>query len=401
MAAALILTALPGCGNPVPETPPPPGSWLVLLCRAADAPAEPQPPAFYQELFARGQADMLFNYFDLTSNSTLDVSGSRVQGWFPMQVNTADIGPTVRNNGMPVTRTQTARDCRFAALAALAARGTIVDPANYAGVITVINVPIDVGAAGDRSVVINAQHAQVEVGFIAHEMMHILGLPDSWRATQDTSADHVWRGGAGGIYGDCWDMMSFRSCVYLFQSPRGAHGPELQGVFRERLGWLPTNRIQTIGAYPPRSTSVTLAPLSDPSQSGPLLVKVEVAGKGHYSVEYRERGRFDRGIPSPAVVIREVTPSGPTHLVHRQNGRIDWIAGEMFTDPGNFISIAVNTIASGAAAITVNTAYSTSAGARNEWCGEKSRGQVRACAAGLQCDARRTGSLVSIDWYCQ
>jgi hypothetical protein len=103
----------------------------------------------------------------------------------------------------------------------------------------------------------------------------------------------------------------------------------------------------------------------------------------------------------PAVVIREL----------RSNGSHMWRTGRAVASAGpresgspiadTYVSIAVDSIVPGAATIIVNNAYSASPAALGEWCGEKSRGQVRACAAGLQCDARRTGQLVSIDWFCQ
>ena len=275
-AVVLNMVVLPACGNAIPESPPPPGSWLVLLCKASDDPSEPQPKAFYQTLFARGQSDLLFDYFDQISGNRVDISGTRVQGWFSMPVTAADLSPTVRNNAMPVTRAQTAIDCRNAAISALAGSGMIVDPANYAGVITVINIPVDAGDAGNRSVVISTGHASQEIGFIAHEMLHVMGLQHSWRAARDTSPDHVWQGGTPTEYYDCWDMMSFRTCVYLFQSPRGAHGPELQGAYAEKLGWLKNaNRIQTVATYPPTPTTITLAPVSDPTKQGVLLRSAE------------------------------------------------------------------------------------------------------------------------------
>src|ERR1700752_4327722 len=109
--ATSTLLVSSNCNRVNPKPAPPPGSWLVLLCKASDAPQEPHPPAYYLTLFDKNQRDLLFDYFDLTSNHTVDVSGSEVYGWFPMSVSSADIGPNVRNNAMPVTRAQTAKDC--------------------------------------------------------------------------------------------------------------------------------------------------------------------------------------------------------------------------------------------------------------------------------------------------
>jgi hypothetical protein len=372
----------------------------VLLCRASDAPQEPQPRAFYQALFGTAQRDLLFDYFDAVSDHALNVSGSEVFGWFGMSVNTATLSPAVRNNSLPVTRTQTARDCRASALGAIAATGQSVDPANYAGVITVINVPVDSGDAGERSLVL-FQQAENEVGFVAHEMLHVLGLDHSWRASADGSSDHAWKHGGDTEYGDCWDMMSFRTCVYTFQSTRGAQGPELEGAYREKLHWLPAGRLFTVGAYAAGIQTIALAPLGDPGQPGYLLAKIEVPNQGYYLVEYREAIRFDRGIPARAVVIREQRNNGLTYLVQRQGGAIAWQMGDAFTDTANYLRISVDDIHPGGATITINPAYSTAPAQLGDICGDKYRGQVVPCAGAAQCGPRVTPPIQTIDWFCQ
>jgi hypothetical protein len=229
LVAVLSITLFGTSCNPVTSVPPPQaGSWLVLLCKASDAPQEPHPVSYYEELFSKQQVDFLYTYFDVVSNHTLDVSGSQVFGWFTMSVNTATIAPDVRNNAMPVTRGQTANDCKAAALGGLGAKGLSVDPSNYSGVITVINVPTDPGEAGGKSVVVS-YHPEGEIGFLAHEMLHVLGLRHSNTAAVDVGSHHRWKNGGDEEYNDCWDMMSFRTCVFGFQTNRGLQGPELQG----------------------------------------------------------------------------------------------------------------------------------------------------------------------------
>lgn len=409
VVAVIWLVALMKCDNPTPKAPPPPGSWLVLLCKAADASQEPQPKSFYKDLFSKGQRDLLFDYFDNASNHTVDVSGTEVYGWFPMTVNTADIAPNVRNNSMPVNRTQTARDCRASALGGITATGISVDPKDYAGIITVINVPVDSGDAGEKSVVLSRQ-AEDEVGFVAHEMLHVLGLDHSWRASQDGSSDHAWQHGGDVEYEDCSDMMSYRTCVYRFQTVRGPQGPELQGAYREKLGWLPSNRIQVVSGYPPGTTTIILAPVSDPSQPGALLAKIEVFNRlnsGRYVVEYRERSGFDRRLPYNAVMVREqrdrgIPNRGITYLVTRQDGTTAWRKGDTFTDNGNHLSISVDDIFAGGARITVNTKYSSTPIRLGDWCGDRDRGDVLPCPAGTECRRERLPSgLVTSDSFCQ
>jgi len=395
VATSLILPAF-DCKHVNPKPAPPPGSWLVLLCKASDAPQEPHPASYYLTLFDKNQRDLLFDYFDLTSNHTVDVSGSEVYGWFPMSVDSATIGPNARNNSKPVTRTQTARDCIASSLGGMAVQGFSVDTSKYAGVLTVINIPVDSGDTGEKAVVSNGEP---DISFYEHEMIHTYGQANhSWRAARDTTSDHVWNHGTDAEYFDCLDMMSYLTCVRMFQTTGyGGQGPELQTAYRQNLKWFPTGRSMPAGYG---LSTATLAPLSDPSKTGSLLVTIEVPGKGSYLVEYREATRFDRGIGPSGVVIRELRNNGITYLVVRQDGSIIWRKGEMFTDTANYLSINVDDIVPGKATVTINTVFSSGAVNAGEICGDKYHGQVRACPAGTQCMARRTGEIQTIDYFC-
>ena len=409
---ALILLAsfAKSCDNPKPKAPPPPGSWLVLLCKAADDSGEPHPKSFYEELFSKDKRDLLFDYFKAVSNETVDVSGTEVYGWFPMMVKAADI--SARNNGTQVKRDQTARDCKASALGGIVATGISIDPQNYAGVITVINVPVDWGDTGEHSVVLPAD---IELSAIEHEMLHAgyIGPQHSWAASRDTSDDHVWANARskdnGDVeYGDCWDIMSYIGCTYMFATlttpDRGRQGPELEAAYRQKAKWLPGDRVQNVVG---RTTQVTLAPLSDPSKPGSLLAKIDIPRNNYYVtyvVEYRERSRFDRGIPNNAVVIREQRGNGMnivTYLVQRRDGSVAWRKGDIFTDTGNYLRISVDDIVPGAATVTINTAYSTTLPQVGDWCGDKYRDQVLTCPSGTQCIPRRAGEIQTTDYFCQ
>jgi len=228
-----------------------------------------------------------------------------------------------------------------------------------------------------------------------------LGLANhSWLTSPDISADHAWAHGGDVEYNDCWDIMSYRTCDFVFTTVRGLQGPELEEAYRRILGWLPGNRVKSIPLYPAGTNTITLAPVSDPTQSGFLLAQIEVENQGYYVVEYRQNTGFDRAIPFNAVVIRELRNDGITYLVQRQNGLTGWQQGEMFTDSANNISISVNSIAPGAATITINTTFSTTPPGVGGWCGDEYKGQVLACPAATTCKSRLAGGLQSVDWFC-
>ena len=72
----------------------------------------------------------------------------------------------------------------------------------------------------------------------------------------------------------------------------------------------------------------------------------------------------------------------------------------MFTDAGNYLSIHVDDIVPGKATVTINTVYSGGAVGAGEICGDKYHGVVRSCPAGTQCQAKRSGQIQSIDYFC-
>ncbi len=396
VAAVCLLLPAFNCQNVNTKPAPPPGSWLVLLCKASDAPQEPHPTSYYLTLFDKNQRDLLFDYFDLTSNHTIDVSGTEVYGWFPMSVDSATIGPNARNNSKPVTRAQTARDCIASSLGGMAVQGFTVDVSKYAGVLTIINIPVDSGDTGEKHVVSNGEP---DISFYEHEMIHTYGqVNHSWRTGPDTSSDHVWAHGGDAEYGDCLDMMSYLTCVRMFQTTSyGGQGPELQAAYRGNLKWFPAGRSMSAGYG---LSTVSLAPLGDPSKPGSLLATVEVPTRGSYLVEYREPTGFDRGIGSSGVVIRELRNNNITYLVVRQDGSITWSKGEMFTDVANYLSINVDDIVPGKATVTINTLYSGGAVSAGDICGDKYHGQVRSCPAGTQCKPRMGAEIQTIDYFC-
>lgn len=392
------------CQTPGPTADPKAGAWLVFLCQASDAQQEPHTVAFYQELFDRNQPDLLFDYFQKTSNGKIDLSGTEVYGWFKMTVNTATIAPTARNVTTQPGRYQTAQDCKSAGVASFLASGKTIDPGKYAGFIAVINVPVDAGATG-RAVVANEYES---ASFFDHEMLHVYGLiygnkilEHSYRMARDLSQDHSWNLGADTEYGDCWDIMSFLTCTYRFDTPtHGIQGPELETAYREKLGWLPPARSFQKSTSDQSQSTITLSPVSEPNLPGFLQAKVDVTGMGTYVIEYVVPSGYDRAIPGRAVVIRELRHDGKTYLVVRQNGNIGWQQGERFTDAANFLSVTVGATTPQSATITINPRFASTANL-GDVCGNKYVGAVRPCPAGAVCDARRTPPLVSIDYFCQ
>lgn len=386
------------CPGPTPLPPPPAGAWLVYLCQASDDTSTPHPASFYKELFDPAQPDLVAAYFKDASNSMVDLSGTDVFGWFPMTVSTATIAPAARNNGTNPNRSQTAQDCRAAGTAALLASGKRIDPDKYAGFIAVINVPVDAGQGG-HAVIANAGEM---AAFYGHEMGHVYGLPHSNAMSPDRSASHEYESGADSVYNDCWDMMSYLTCIFRFATTsHGDQGPALQAAYRRKMGWLPASAVFTKSGVDRTPSTVTLGAVSLPLGTAPVMAEIDLTSGARYVVEYRAKVGFDRSIPGAAVVIRELRRNGETYLVKRQDGGSGWVQGQRFTDSANYLGVTVDALNATSATITIDPRFSSGVAAAGETCGDKFIGQVRDCAPTLTCGPRVTPPLMSVDWYCQ
>ncbi len=401
VGVALTFAALGADCNTTPEPSPAPGSWLVLLCKASDAPVEPQQIPYYEAVFSRDSVDLIWQYFNTMSNGAVDVSGSRARGWFTMNVNTATVAARTINTNP--SRVQTAQDCRSAAAVGLANMGVGVDMDKYLGVISVINVGVDVGRAGGKNIVVSS-HFQGELSLVEHEMLHIYGLRHSNAMAPDAASDHIYSGTTDTEYQDCWDMMSYATCAFaIYGGSHGAQGPGIQAAYLEKLGWIPTGRVFAPGSTGANAT-IMLAPVSERNKSGNLLARLEVPA-GNYVVEYRVPTGYDAQFPGRSVLIREERGvNKQTYLVTKANNDPEWRLGDVFTDSRNWVRIEVTALTPDYANISINTAWApgVTPGVNGAICGHKSTGQTAPCAVGLRCGARRVGQqLVTVDYYCQ
>ena len=377
--------------------------WLVLLCSVDGAPnPRPHTPEFYQKLFSAPPTPDLriYDYFQAASYGSVATS-AQVYGWFDMPSTAEEIKPERRNNTTIPNRSQTAADC-------IKASKMKINYLKYSGVITVIDAPVDSGASGPYGKHIVVNSPERSIGFLVHEMLHALGLPDSFTAPGDVNDDHGWSDGPGTRYGDCFDMMSFETCTYTFPVFSSQQGPELQAAWRERLGWMPSNRILRVdlsrtAPTKPSKTSIRLAPVSMKLTDTPgfaglyQLVMISAPDNGYYTIEFRDKDGFDRAIPAPAVVVRELRADGISYVVNRFNGRIGWNVGEAFTDRANFLKVSVDAFNNHIAQITIDPAlpslspFVSITPARglaltgNQVCGNDFRGAVTSCPGGLSC----------------
>ncbi|MDR7520223.1 MAG: hypothetical protein QN123_11730, partial [Armatimonadota bacterium] len=187
--------------------------------------------------------------------------------------------------------------------------------------------------AGGNRMVLGYSGTSWEPTFIAHEMGHCMGLDHSWSANPDT------------VYGDRWDIMSAMN-VWTFQSNYGAPaGPGLNAPYLRKLASIPSSRIWMPNKSTPIAT-VTLAALSEPQAPGFLVVEVppkflRPQQDVTYSVEFRGRQGWDKGIPTDTVLIHETRSNGFSYLLSPQ---LVIGSGASFTTPSGDLKVRLISI---------------------------------------------------------
>jgi hypothetical protein len=272
----------------------------IVLCKYADQSLETRPRSFYQDYYTRFGTGGLADYWRDVTFGALDLTRSEVFGWFTMTHKSSEVKALVFPGGRN-TLVQWGRDTA-------AANG--VDLSKFDAVLIVQNWGPDHGAAGNGIVIVDHNPAYVESTFIAHEMGHMFGLGHSFGENVSPCIS------GNGEYCDAWDIMSAAN-VFLyndnFQGVNGTFGPGLNAFDVKALGGLPPERLVSIDK-PDFSSTIALAPLNQPLQPGSRYAVEITAAAGSppresgstYTIEYRHKAGWDRGLPSDAILVHEV-----------------------------------------------------------------------------------------------
>jgi hypothetical protein len=303
--------------------------WAIVLCKWSDKPTETRPAQYYVDFYTRNGLGGVCDYWRTVSAHALDLTRSRVFGWFSMNHASTELSqlhfPGDRN-----TLVQWGLDT---------AQANGVNLSTFNRTLVVHNYGVDHGAAGNGVLIVHGDPAVCEFGFICHEMGHGFGLPHSFAADPD------WE------YGDGWDVMSFATTTPLFQIAfQGSTGWATVGVNArnlDALGALPAGR-----AWSPAgndfSEAVTLDPLNQPPMGnhGYLVARIPPTATNpprpsgsRYELEFHHRAGWDRVVAQDAVLVHEVRTNTLSYL-----HRTALFAGSQYVTPAPEVYVRVTAI---------------------------------------------------------
>jgi hypothetical protein len=280
-----------------------PKPWAILLCKFSDLPTvEPHPVSFYQDCFTELGAGKgrEFDYFREVSYGTLDMTGSKVFGWFTM--------PNRKTKDLASLKYPSPGRATLHDWGIELAKAHKIDLTAFHGVAVVFNFATDSGAAGGHRVVLGYDKKDWSPTFNLHELGHGFDLNHSWSARPDVE------------YGDPWDIMSAMRVFTVPDKFGQATGPGMNACNLQRLGCIGDNRIW----HPKNKTGTetfTLAALNRPEANGYLMASIPPAAgsasKTSYVIEFRQKKGWDAGIARDAVLVHEVRSDGTCYLLSR------------------------------------------------------------------------------------
>jgi len=286
-----------------------PSPWAVILVKFRDNQSPLPAMTIYEDLFTSkgiGKQNMV-DFFRDMSHGNLDLSGSKIFGWYTLPYNIADyVG-----NGTPgagqIDRGGLVNQARTLATAAG------VDLSQFAGVVVSCLGAVDLcGFVGGMAAICDSLSLQPSL--LGQEMGHGYGL------------DHARQQGSTDDYRDPWDVMS--TAAYPYMEANDAEftkvGPGLNAWNMRGRGWLDESRVWS----PPSGSwggPVELRPLHRRDLPGNLAAQL-----GNYLIEFRVPQRWDAAISSACVLVHRFE-GNHSYVMSATSGRQGMLVGDKFT----------------------------------------------------------------------
>jgi hypothetical protein len=295
--------------------------WAILLCKFSDDDSEPYPRSRYEELFTtagNGKLNMV-TFFHEMSHNRLDLSGSKVFGWYTLDKTRNEYVGSGEN-------VQGRNDLVSWARQAAIDDGVQLD--DYYSVVVCMNVSTDLFGSPSGVVCDDDRRPNGMSGMspslIGHEMGHAYWL------------NHSMQLGSLAEYNDPWDVMSTAMWPTMGPHPDFDElnvraepifriGPGINAANMWSQGWLDADRVWNAGGNHV-SSIVQLRPLHRQDLSGYLAARI-----GPYFVEFRMPERWDSGIHAPLVLVHTFW-NGYSYVHQFQDDLMAMSAGDRFRD---------------------------------------------------------------------
>ncbi|MEZ4519263.1 MAG: hypothetical protein R3C44_21385 [Chloroflexota bacterium] len=350
-AATIQVSAIePGPDSRDAEATPVTGNtkWVSIACKFADIADEPQPLSYFQNMYANSFPG-LDAYWREASYDNINLIGSSAVGWFtlpkPMSAYQID-ADTIRFNDLLA-------DCAAAADAQ-------VNFDEYMGINLMLNGnPGCCAWGGNRTLTLDGVYrtwsvtwlppwSYEDLGYIQHEMTHAYGI--------------LWHSYAGdNAYGDPWDVVSNATNYGPGNNDPtyGSIGQHTQAYHRRYLGWLPEDRVLTVGEG---ETTVTLERTTQPGPTGYLMAAIPLGSPYHYyAIEARQRVGYDSFLKGDSITIHEILGDHyevelkDPFTVGTNHGGYVWKVGDTWVAPKGGITVHVDAETATGFTVTIRT----------------------------------------------
>jgi hypothetical protein len=292
-------------------------SWAILAVCFSDDPQQLPSLDRHRRVFTSTGAGTLnmVDFFADMSHGRLDLSGSRVFGWYRLPAKRADYVGNVYPQ--PAGKLNRNGLLDLAIATATAATGAEhLERKDFAGIVVAAYGGTDLcGWVGGMAALCDDN--SLVPSLLGQEMGHGYGL------------DHARRQGSEADYQDPWDVMSTAAFpdrqAGSAQFGPNSIGPGLNACCMRSRGWLDESRVLVPDEGHPYTVTVDLRPLHAHDLPGLLAAQL-----GPYLVEFRMPERWDAAIPRACVLVHGFADNH-SYLEPAASGSLDLVEGDRLT----------------------------------------------------------------------